>query len=310
MKILISGGSGMVGKNLIELLSLNNDIDILSPSSKELNLLEFKNTLNYLENNRPDLVIHCAGRVGGIQANIKNPVNFLVDNLDMGRNLVMASKKSNIKKFLNLGSSCMYPRSAKNPLNEELILQGELEPTNEGYALAKITIARLCEYINKEDESFLYKTIIPCNLYGKFDKFDPQNSHMIPAVIRKIHEAKLTGSKDVDIWGDGEARREFMIATDLSDFIIYAIQNFKSLPTYLNVGLGRDYTINEYYKAIAEVIGWQGEFVHDLSKPVGMKQKVVDIERLNNFGWKSKTSLHEGIKLTYKYFLENYGTTK
>lgn len=309
MKILITGGSGMVGKNLLE----NDKIitfDILSPSSKELNLLNFESTLNYIKEHQPDLVIHCAGRVGGIQANIKNPVQFLVENLDMGKNLVMAAKEAGVKKLLNLGSSCMYPRDAVNPLKEELILKGELEPTNEGYAIAKVTVARLCEYISRENDSFHYKTLIPCNLYGRHDKFDPKHSHMIPAVIRKIHEAKELNEDKVEIWGDGTARREFMLASDLSDFISLIIDKIETLEDYTNIGLGTDYSINEYYQEIAYVVGYKGEFFHNLDKPVGMKQKLVDISKMKNTGFDKTTSLRDGIQRTYEFFLENYGNEK
>ena len=200
----------------------------------------------------------------------------------------------------------MYPRDAINPLSEDLILKGELEPTNEGYALAKVTSTRLCEYINKENPSRLYKTIIPCNLFGRFDKFSPNHSHMIPAVIRKIDEAKKSHQQEIDIWGDGEARREFMYAEDLAEFIFYAIDNFKAMPQNLNVGLGTDYTINEYYQTVANVIGFTGSFKHDLSKPVGMRQKLIDDERLKKFGWTYKTDLETGIKKTYEYYLSEY----
>ena len=198
----------------------------------------------------------------------------------------------------------MYPRDAQNPLAEDLILKGELEPTNEGYAIAKVTSTRLCEYIRKEDESFCYKTVIPCNLYGKYDKFDPKHSHMIPAVIRKLYEAKLAGLKEIDIWGDGEARREFMYAEDLADFIFYAIPKLDEMPQNINVGLGHDYTINEYYQAVAEVVGFKGEFTHDLSKPVGMKQKLIDATKLSAFGWQHKTSLVDGLTQTFSHFKE------
>jgi len=182
--------------------------------------------------------------------------------------------------------------------------KGELEPTNEGYAIAKITSTRLCEYINKEDSDFLYKTVIPCNLYGKYDKFDPKHSHMLPAVIQKIDEAKKNNQKTLDIWGDGTARREFMYAEDLADFVYYALDNFDEMPQNINVGLGHDYTINEYYEAISKVIGYQGDFLHDLSKPIGMKQKLIDDTKLKEFGWKHKTSLNEGIEKIYEYYLK------
>ena len=303
LKILVTGANGMVGRNIIECESSKSYV-ILNPTSNELNLLDRQSVDNYIKLNKPDIVIHCAGIVGGIQANIANPVRFLVDNIQMGLNIIMASRDANITKFINLSSSCMYPRDAKNPLPEELILKGELEPTNEGYALAKVTTTRLCEYINTENENFKYKTIIPCNLYGKYDKFDPKHSHMLPAVIRKIHEAKINNLDIIDIWGDGESRREFMYASDLADFIYYALENFETMPQNINVGLGHDYTINEYYEAIANVIGYEGEFVHDLTKPVGMRQKLIDDTKLSEFGWKYKTYLNDGIKKTYNYYLK------
>jgi GDP-L-fucose synthase len=301
MKILLTGSTGMVGRNILE----NKDIskfDILSPDSKELNLLNYSDVDKYIKINKPDFVIHAAGKVGGIQANMTQPVSFLIENMDMGRNVILASKNNEVKQLINLSSSCMYPRVAENPLTEELILKGELEPTNEGYALAKIMTTKLCEYIHKEDASYYYKTIIPCNLYGKYDKFDPIHSHMLPAVIKKIHEAKINNQKQIDIWGDGTARREFMYAGDLADFIFEAIMKFEKLPQNINVGLGMDYSINEYYVAIAKVIGYQGEFINDLTKPIGMKQKLIDDTKLSKFGWKYKTSLVEGIEKTYEYY--------
>ena len=301
LKILITGSNGMVGKNIVEYLTLKN-YSLLTPPSRELNLLDKQNVDKYIKDNSPDFVIHCAGIVGGIQANIANPVKFLVDNTQMGLNIIMSAYENGIKKFINLSSSCMYPREAINPLSEELILKGELEPTNEGYAIAKVTSTRLCEYIHREDETYHYKTVIPCNLYGRYDKFDPKHSHMLPAVIKKIHEAKENGQITLDIWGDGEARREFMYAEDLADFIYFALENFKKMPQNINVGLGHDYTINEYYEAIAEVTGYVGTFVHDLSKPVGMKQKLIDDTKLQAFGWKYKTSLKEGIEKIYEYY--------
>lgn len=301
MKILITGSTGMVGRNILE----NKDIlkfDLLTPNSKELNLLNYSAVDKYIKDNKPDFIVHTAGKVGGIQANIANPVSFLVDNLDMGRNVIMAAKSNDVKNLINLSSSCMYPRNANNPLSEDLILKGELEPTNEGYAIAKIMSTRLCEYISKEDNSFNYKTIIPCNLYGRYDKFESKHSHMIPAVVKKIYDAKMENLDQIDIWGDGIARREFMYAGDLADFIIYAITNFSKMPQNINVGLGHDYTINEYYQIIADVIGYEGEFIHDLSKPIGMKQKLIDDTKLKEFGWKYKTSLVEGIENTYEYY--------
>lgn len=301
MKIFLTGGNGMVGKNIQNHPAAKNH-QITAPSSKELDLTDYNSTLEYIKSVRPDVVIHSAGLVGGIQANIKNPVNFLKVNMDVGRNIVLASREAEVRKLLNLGSSCMYPKDAENPLKEEYILTGTLEPTNEGYAIAKIATAKLAEYIHREDSEYLYKTIIPCNLYGSYDKFNPEKSHMIPAVIRKISEAIQNNIDTVEIWGDGLSRREFMHAEDLAEFIFYALENFEKLPDYLNVGLGYDYSINEYYQTVAEVLGYSGKFHHDLSKPAGMKQKLVDVTALHNYGWKSKIDLKTGIEKTYNYF--------
>lgn len=302
MRILITGASGLVGRNLSEGLS---QYDLLTPSHSELDLLDYASVLDYIKKNNPELIIHCAGKVGGIQANIDNPVAFYLDNLDMGRNVVLAAKNSAVKKLINLGSSCMYPRNADNPLKEDFILKGELEPTNEGYALAKIATMKLCDYLSKENSEYKYKTLIPCNLYGSYDKFDPLKSHMIPAVIRKIDEAVETGADSVEIWGDGLARREFMHVNDLVDCIKSVISDYDKCPMLMNVGLGFDFSINEYYEAVAKVIGFKGSFNHDLTKPVGMKQKVVDVSVLHDFGWKSSIDLYDGIKLTYDYYLNN-----
>lgn len=304
-RILLTGSTGMVGRNILE-HNLSKKYELILPNSTELNLLDYENTCQYLKKCKPSLIIHAAGRVGGISANLNNPITFLTDNLDMGRNLVLAAKENEIRKLINLGSSCMYPRNAPNPLKESMILKGELEPSNEGYALAKIISAKLCEYISRDSLNLSYKTIIPCNLYGKYDKFDPKNSHLIPAVIKKIYEAKINQTQTVKVWGDGQARREFMYTEDLADFIYFAIEHFEKIPQYINVGIGKDYSIEEYYRIIAKVIGYDGEFTFDLSKPVGMKQKLTDITYARKLGWKHTHSLEKGIGKTYQYYLSNY----
>lgn len=307
MRILLTGSSGMVGQNLLEHQSAAG-FDFLTPSSQELDLLNRNSVADYLHQMKPDMVIHAAGRVGGIQANMADPVGFLVENSLMGIHVINEAHRAGIRYCINLASSCMYPRQAPNPLNEEMILTGELEPTNEGYALAKITATRLCQYISQMDLSKSYTTLIPCNLYGRHDKFDPLNSHMIPAVIRKIHEAREADVPNVEIWGDGEARREFMYASDLADCVFTVIEkmvNGRALPPLMNVGIDTDYSINEYYRAVADVLGYEGEFVHDLERPVGMRQKLIDSSRIRANGWKATTSLHEGIRRTYDYFLKD-----
>ena len=221
----------------------------------------------------------------------------------MGRNLVWAAYKSGVKRLINLGSSCMYPRDSENPLDENKIMKGELEPTNEGYALAKVTVARLCEYITREHPSVCFKTLIPCNIYGRYDKFDPIHSHMVPAVILKLHEAKMKGLPVVDIWGNGEARREFMYAGDLADCMWECVRRFDDVPSLMNVGLGYDFSVNDYYKIAASVIGYSGKFEHDLSKPVGMKQKLVSVSKLEKWGWKAATTLESGLKQAHAYYV-------
>jgi len=295
----------MVGRNLLEHPAIA-DFEILAPRSGELDLRDFDAVEEYLRVHRPDMVIHAAGKVGGIQANMREPVGFLLDNLDMGRNVVWAARQAAVKRLINLGSSCMYPRNHVEPLREEMVLKGDLEPTNEGYALAKVVTARLCEYVMREDAGFQYKTLIPCNLYGRHDKFDPAHSHLIPAIIHKIHEAIRAGSKTVEIWGDGTARREFMYAGDMADAVVRAIHEFESLPATMNVGLGYDYSINEYYQAVADVMGYTGGFVHDLSKPVGMARKLVSVERQQAWGWRAQSTLRAGIERTYDFYLKEF----
>ncbi|MEM0940065.1 MAG: NAD-dependent epimerase/dehydratase family protein [Bacteroidota bacterium] len=300
---MLTGGSGMVGQNLIR--SKPNHIQVLAPPRSEVDLLDFNSVLAYINLKKPDLIIHSAGLVGGIAANMSNQVEFLIQNTEIGKNVVLAAQKCRINNLLNLGSSCIYPKNVEGSLKESMMMTGKLEPTNEGYALAKIFIVSLCRFIVDSYESFNYKTIIPCNLYGMWDNFDPISSHMIPAVIRKIHVAKMNKLPSVEIWGNGKARREFMYAGDLADFIWTSINKFNDLPDLMNIGIGEDRSIREYYQVISDVIGYDGEFTFDLSKPVGMKRKLVDISLQSNFGWSSPTSLDKGIELTYNFFKKN-----
>lgn len=302
-RILLTGGNGMVGRNLLEHPD-TQAFEMIVPTRQELDLTKFGAVLDFVTVHRPDCVLHAAGKVGGIQANIREPVSFLLDNIDIGRNVIWAARQAGVKHLINLGSSCMYPRNINTPLKEAQVLSGELEPTNEGYAIAKIVAARLCSYISSEDTDFQYKTLIPCNLYGRHDKFDPANSHLIPAIIHKIYQAKTHAKKSVEIWGDGTARREFMYAGDLADALVRSINEFESLPATMNVGLGSDHSIDEYYHAAAEIIGFSGSFTHNLEKPVGMARKLVSIEKQKVWGWQSSHTLHEGIEKTYAFYLK------
>ncbi len=299
-RILITGAHGLVGRNLAD--KLNSEYELITPTRSQLDLRNFQQIVAFLNEYQPELIIHCAGKVGGIAANMKEPVSFLVENLDMGRNIILAARECEIKKLINLGSSCMYPRNIDYSLKERMVLTGELEPTNEGYALAKIVSQRLCAYISKENPEYRYKTIIPCNIYGRYDHFDPLRSHMIPAIIRKINDAMNKGLPSVEIWGSGNARREFMYAGDLADCILYFIKNYDRSPDLMNAGLGYDYTVNEYYSITANVLGYNGVFTNDLSKPEGMKRKLVDTSVAESFGWKASTTIEDGIRQTYEYF--------
>ena len=302
--ILLTGASGFVGKNILS-SKLVNDYKVLSPSSKELNLLSRSSIRQYFSKESPDLVIHAAGKVGGILKNSKSNYNFFLDNSLMVINLISESLNKGISNFLNLSSSCIYPKNLSSPIKEKDLLTGPLEPSNEGYALAKIIGLKLTELISKE-KNFNYKTIIPCNLYGPFDSFDELDAHMMPAAIRKIHNAKISDKNEVIIWGNGKVKREFMYIKDFTDFIRYAISNFDLLPGIINVGTGKDYTINEYYKAISKVVGYEGNFEYDSKKPSGVERKLVDISNLNEFGWKNLYSLETGINETYQFYLEQY----
>ena len=303
MKVLITGANGLVGHSIVENRAMQQ-YELLTPSHGELDLLEYNAVVQYLKKEQPDLIIHAAGKVGGIAANCKAPMEFLLTNMDMGRNIIYGAFETGVKKFINLGSSCMYPRNSEKPLTEDMVLKGELEPTNEGYALAKVMCTRLCEYISRQHPEYQYKTLIPCNLFGRWDKFRTENAHMIPAVIHKLYMAKKNSLETVEIWGTGKARREFMYSGDLADCIAYSIDNFEKMPTYLNVGLGHDYTVDEYYEAIAKVVGYTGQFTHNTEKPEGMKRKLTDVTNLNDFGWQSKTSLDEGLRKTFEFYLQ------
>ncbi|MBC7428728.1 MAG: NAD-dependent epimerase/dehydratase family protein [Bacteriovorax sp.] len=303
MKILLTGSNGMVGRNILEHTSALK-YSFLTPGRTDLNLLNSEDVLEYFKVHKPTIVIHCAGLVGGIQANMKEPVRFLVENTDMGRNVLMAANAIGVERFINMASSCMYPKDHENLLEEELILSGPLEPTNEGYALAKIFTMKLGQYMNQENQKIIFKTLVPCNLYGRWDKFSEKNSHMVPAVIRKIHKAIQNNEISVEIWGAGNARREFMYASDLADFVFFALENWEKIPETINVGLGADHSINEYYKVVSDILGYKGKFHHDLTKPEGMKRKLVSTKKADDLGWISATTLEIGIKKTYEFFLD------
>jgi GDP-L-fucose synthase len=300
MKVFVTGGTGMVGRNLIEHAKAQAH-EVVAPRRAQMDLTDAAETAAAVADAAPDMVIHCAGKVGGIQANIADPVGFLVENTDMGRNIVLAARAAGVPRLLNLGSSCIYPREAENPLRETQILTGELEPTNEGYALAKLMTARLCDYISREGRHS-FKTLLPCNIFGPYDNFDLETSHFLPAMIRKLDDAVTLGRDEVEIWGAGTARREFLFAPDLADAIWTCAERFDALPQMMNLGMGRDLPIRDYYRIAAEVLGWQGRFTHDLTRPEGMARKLLDVSHQTALGWAPRTPLPEAIAATHAHY--------
>jgi GDP-L-fucose synthase len=301
MKILVTGGSGMVGQNLLKSSRAAEHV-IYAPSRNEVDLLSYDSTFLFLQSIKPDLIIHLAGKVGGIKANMLDPFGFFSENISINFNLIKAAKEIGTRRLLNFGSSCMYPANGESPLTEEKLLSGSLEQTNEGYALAKIMAQRMCSYINDQCVDLSYKTIIPCNIYGPFDKFDEVNAHLIPAIIRKLHSATLKNAENVTIWGDGTARREFIFVGDIVALLWDACDRFESLPELMNVGVGMDCSITDYYEIAASVIGYKGKFSFDLSEPTGMKQKLVCSKNAHKWGWRAKVDLRLGIKETYQFY--------
>tara|TARA_B100001123_G_C15311900_1_gene1024700 strand:- start:1695 stop:2636 length:942 start_codon:yes stop_codon:yes gene_type:complete len=299
--IFLTGGSGMVGRNIIKTFN-GSGWEINAPDRSTLDLSDRLATLKYIKILKPDIIIHAAGMVGGIEANINNQALFLMSNLLLGQNVISAAKEINIKYMLNISSSCIYPKDISLSISENMLLNGHLEPTNEGYAIAKILILKLCEFLSIEHSSLNYKTIVPCNLYGWYDNFNPMTSHMLPSAINKIHKAMLGNKDNVIIWGDGKAKREYMYAGDLANFILFSMDNFDKIPNLLNVGTGEDHTINEYYNIVADVLGYKGKFTNDTTKPEGMKRKLLSIDKQLSLGWLPKTDLMEGVELTYDFY--------
>lgn len=294
-RAFITGGRGMVGQNLIESKAAAG-WDILAPSRAELDLLDPGAVSDYVTANRPNVIIHAAGKVGGIHANIAHPAQFLADNVRLGLNVIEAGAGLPGCQVLNLASSCIYPPTAPNPLIESSILSAAPEATNEGYALAKIAVLRFGGYTNKELGETRVKSLIPCNLYGRHDNFSPERSHLVPAIIAKLHQAKAEGSPTVTIWGDGSARREFALASDVASWIWDAAARFDNLPELLNIGIGQDHTVLDYYQAAAEVVGWTGQFEFDLERPVGMARKLLSVDTQIDLGFAPSTPLLDGLR--------------
>ncbi len=301
MKILVTGAHGMVGRNLLADPRAGAHV-ILAPTRAELDLTDRDATLAFLARERPDLVVHLAAVVGGIQANIDGQARFLADNLAISLNLLSAARRVGTPRLINLASSCMYPAGAPNPLREESLLGGPLEPTNEGYALAKIAAWKLATLLSRDAPSLAWRTVIAPNLYGPFDRFDPVRSHLVPAAILKLDAARREGLGAVEIWGDGTARRELMFAPDLADFLWRFHDRLEDLPDPINVGVGADLSVTEVYQAAAAAMGFKGAFTHDPAKPTGMREKRLDVGAQTRLGWRPATPLAAGLAATVAYY--------
>lgn len=302
-KIYIAGHNGMVGSTIWRNLTSKGYTNIIGKTSRELDLRDQKAVNVFFLTEKPEIVIDAAARVGGILANNDFPYQFLMENMQIQNNLLDASLKANVGKFIFLGSSCIYPRMAPQPLKEEYLLTDSLEPTNEWYAIAKITGVKACEAIRKQFNKD-YFSLMPTNLYGPFDNFDLQTSHVLPAMIRKFHEAKLNGNTPVTLWGSGMPKREFLHVEDLADAVVYSIEN-KLEDNLFNVGTGVDLSIKELAEIIQQTIGHTGEIIWDATKPDGTPRKLMDVSKLSNAGWRAHIKLEDGIRQTYKWFLEN-----
>lgn len=303
-KILITGANGMVGKSLLKKLSEEGCINLLTPNSKELDLRNQTEVENYFKKHKPEYVFHLAAKVGGIAANISSPAEFLYDNLAMETNIIESSRKNSVQKLLFLGSSCIYPRECPQPMKEEYLLSGKLEPTNEGYALAKISGLKLCEYYNKQyGTNFL--NLMPPNLYGFNDHFEKEKSHVISSLITKFNHAKENKIDFVEVWGTGSSRREFLFVDDCSDAMVYFMKNYsaKEISPFINIGSNEDISIKELAFLIKDLTGYTGEIKFDSTKPDGMPKKLLDSSKASALGWNATTNLKEGLKKTIDWYL-------
>ena len=299
-KIYIAGHKGMVGSACWRKLELKGYSNLLGKSSSELDLTVKNDVFDFINKHKPDVIINAAAKVGGIVANSENKLSFMLDNISIQNNLLEAALDNNIPNFVFLGSSCIYPKHAIQPMNENALLTGLLEPTNEGYALAKITGVKAIEFL-RERQDINYYSLMPTNLYGENDNFDLKTSHVIPGLIAKMHQAKLENKSSVKLWGDGSPMREFMHVDDLAEAIIFSL-NTKLDGTLYNVGSGQEVTIKELANTIAQVTGYSGNVLWDIEKPNGTPRKLMDSTKFLNLGYKPQVDLFEGIKKTYEFY--------
>ncbi|MDP2217458.1 MAG: GDP-L-fucose synthase [Methanolobus sp.] len=305
-KIYISGHRGLVGSAIDRNLQSKGYHNILTRTHQELDLTNQQEVNKFFEEHKPEYVFLAAAKVGGILANSTYSAEFIYQNLMIEANVIHAAYKNGVKKLLFLGSSCIYPKFAPQPLREEYLLTGELEETNEAYAIAKIAGIRLCKHYNQQyGTNFI--SVMPTNLYGPNDNFDLQTSHVMPALIRKFHEAKITNEHQVVVWGTGKPRREFMHVDDMADACVYLMENCTAddIGEFVNIGVGKDLSIYELAQLIKDIIGYEGEIVYDSTKPDGTPQKLLDVSKLHKLGWSARLSLSEGIQQSYEWYLKS-----
>ncbi|BAN35178.1 NAD-dependent epimerase/dehydratase [Sulfuricella denitrificans skB26] len=307
-KIYVAGHRGLVGSALMRRLEKGGYSNIVTRTHAELDLKDQRAVTEFFAQEKPDHVFLAAAKVGGIVANNTYPADFIYQNLMIQSNVIHAAYSNEVKKLLFLGSSCIYPKFAPQPMKEEHLLTGVLEPTNEPYAVAKIAGIKMCGAYNRQyDTNFM--SVMPTNLYGLGDNYDLQNSHVMPALIRKMHEAKIRGDAQVSVWGSGTPRREFLYGDDMADACVFLMENRNANDTgeFVNIGVGEDITIRELAERVAKVVGFHGELVFDSSKPDGTPQKLLDVTHLNKLGWRAKTAMDEGIGKAYQDFMRRYG---
>ena len=307
-KIFIAGGRGLVGSAVVRRLSAEGYRNLLTPTRDQLDLTNQAELCAFFEAERPEYVFLVAGKVGGIHANSSFPADFIRDNILIQALVIDAAHRYGVHKLLDLGSSCIYPKLAPQPMAEECLLTGSLEPTNEWYAIAKIAGLKMCQAFHRQF-GFNAISLMPTNLYGPGDNFDLKNSHVLPAMLRKFHDAKQSGASEVVLWGTGLPKREFLFVDDLADACVFAMKNYDG-EQFLNVGTGLDLSIRELAESIAELTGYRGQIVWDSSMPDGAPKKLLDVSRLHALGWHAKTGLSEGLRETYKWFQENQAITR
>lgn len=313
-KVFVAGHNGMVGSAIVRQMQQCGDVKLLLAGRNELDLTDFMAVEAWFDLNKPDQVYLAAAKVGGIHANNTYPADFITMNLQIQNNVISAAYRHGVQKLLFLGSSCIYPKVAEQPIQETSLLMGQLEPTNEPYAIAKIAGIKMCESYNRQ-YGVDYRSVMPTNLYGENDNFHPQNSHVIPAMMRRFHEAKVNGDAEVVVWGTGKPMREFLHVDDMAAASIHVMNIAKAefdkavpdpMCSHINVGTGVDCTIRELAETMADVVGFEGDLVFDTSKPDGTPRKLLNIERLINLGWEAKTNLRSGLEKTYCWYKECY----